>query len=195
MGRGAGAHGGLSGVGFLSDVRTSVRVMHPSQKGAVAEIAIALEATKLGIPVYRPVAEGGRTDMILDVGGRLQRVQCKWANRERGVVNVRLRTSRRANGRYVTTTYCAAEVDAVAAYCPDVERCYLLPISLVDGRTGIHLRLDRARNNQELGVTYAETYELGAIAQLGERCHGMAEVVGSSPTSSTAKPPPGAALF
>ncbi|MEA2470187.1 MAG: hypothetical protein QOE38_1186 [Thermoleophilaceae bacterium] len=114
--------------------------MHPSQKGAVAEIAIALEATKLGIPVYRPVAEGGRTDMILDVGGRLQRVQCKWANRERGVVNVRLRTSRRANGRYVTTTYCAAEVDAVAAYCPDVERCYLLPISLVDGRTGIHLR-------------------------------------------------------
>ena len=132
--------------------------------------------------------------MILDIGGRLQRVQCKWANRERGVVNVRLRTSRRANGRYVTMTYCAAEVDAVAAYCPDVEMCYLLPISLVDGRTGIHLRLDRARNNQELGVTYAETYELGAIAQLGERCHGMAEVVGSSPTSSTVKPPLGAAL-
>jgi hypothetical protein len=170
-------------------------VVNPSQKGAVAEIAVALQATKLGIPVYRPVAEGGRTDMILDIAQRLLRVQCKWANREGGVVNVRLRTSRRAKDGYVTTTYCAGEVDAVAAYCPDLERCYLLPISLVDGRTGIHLRLNRARNNQELGVTYAETYELGAIAQLGERCHGMAEVVGSSPTSSTDKPPSRAALF
>jgi hypothetical protein len=168
--------------------------VHPSQKGAVAELAVALEATRLGIPVYRPLAEGGRADMILDVGGRLLRVQCKWANRVGGVVSVRLRTSRRSSDGYVTTTYRAAEVDAVAAYCPDVESCYLLPISLVDGRTGIHLRLSRARNNQQLGVTYAETYELGAIAQLGERRHGMAEVVGSSPTSSTSEPPSGAAL-
>ena len=30
---------------------------------------------------------------------------------------------------------------------------------------------------------------LGAIAQLGERCHGMAEVVGSSPTSSIEEVP------
>jgi PD-(D/E)XK endonuclease len=169
--------------------------MHPSQKGAVAELFVALEATKLGIPVYRPVAEGGRTDMILDLRGRLLRVQCKWANRERNVVNVRLRTSRRSNGGYVTTTYRADEIDAVAAYCPDVDRCYLLPISLVDGRAGIHLRLERARNNQELGIKYAADYELGAIAQLGERCHGMAEVVGSSPTSSTSKSHDLAALF
>src|SRR4051812_45015348 len=169
--------------------------MNPSQKGAIAELAFALEATKLGIPVYRPFAEGGRADMILDLAGRLLRVQCKWANRVGSVVSVRLRTSRRAHDGYVTTTYRANEVDAVAAYCQDLERCYLVPISLVDGRTGITLRLSRARNNQELGVTYAETYELGAIAQLGERCHGMAEVVGSSPTSSTAKPPSRAALL
>jgi prevent-host-death family protein len=31
----------------------------------------------------------------------------------------------------------------------------------------------------------ASEYELGAVAQLGERCHGMAEVTGSSPVSST----------
>jgi hypothetical protein len=30
----------------------------------------------------------------------------------------------------------------------------------------------------------AAQYELGAIAQLGERRHGMAEVEGSSPSSS-----------
>jgi hypothetical protein len=34
------------------------------QKGAIAEMAIAWEATKLGIEVYRPLSEGGRFDMI-----------------------------------------------------------------------------------------------------------------------------------
>ena len=48
------------------------------QKGAIAETAIAHEATKLGIEVYRPIAEGGRFDMIFLLGDELARVQCKW---------------------------------------------------------------------------------------------------------------------
>ena len=169
--------------------------MNPSQQGAIAEAAIALEAIKLGIPVLRPVAEGGRYDLVFDLHGRLMRVQCKWANRQGNVINVRIRTNRRCNGGFVTTTYTADEIDAVAAYCPDVERCYLLPISLVAGRTGLYLRLERTRNNQKLGVKYAETYELGAIAQLGERRSGTPKVAGSSPASSTPKPPARAASF
>ena len=46
-----------------------------------------------------------------------------------------------------------------------------------------------AINHQEAAITYAADHELGAIAQLGERRHGMAEVVGSSPTSSTPSRP------
>src|SRR2546430_11782976 len=52
------------------------------QKGNIAEVAIALAAIKLGIDVYWPVGEGGRYDLILDVCGRLNRVQCKWAPRK-----------------------------------------------------------------------------------------------------------------
>jgi hypothetical protein len=50
------------------------------QKGAVAETAIVHAAIKLGISVYTPVAEGGRYDMIFELGWRLVRVQCKWAH-------------------------------------------------------------------------------------------------------------------
>jgi hypothetical protein len=50
------------------------------QKGAIAEMAIAWEATKLGIEVYRPMAEGGRFDMIFLLGNERARVQCKWAS-------------------------------------------------------------------------------------------------------------------
>jgi PD-(D/E)XK endonuclease len=51
------------------------------QKGAVAETAIAFAAIKLGIGVYRPLFEGGRFDLIFEVGGELYRIQCKWAPR------------------------------------------------------------------------------------------------------------------
>ena len=76
----------------------------------------------------------------------------------------------------------------MAAYCQELKRCYWLPIDVVAGRRGFFLRLTPAANNQRAAINYAADYELGAIAQLGERCHGMAEVVGSSPTSSTSRP-------
>ena len=56
------------------------------QKGAIAEMAIAWEATRLGIEVYRPITEGGRFDMIFLVGDDLARVQCKWAPRQGDVI-------------------------------------------------------------------------------------------------------------
>jgi hypothetical protein len=48
-----------------------------------------------------------------------------------------------------------------------------------------HLRLAPARNNQQIGVTMADDYRLGAVAQLGERLAGSQKVRGSSPLSST----------
>jgi PD-(D/E)XK endonuclease len=66
-----------------------------NQKGAVAEAAVALEAVRLGIGVYRPLGDE-RYDLILDVRPRLIRVQCKWACRHDDVIVVRLYSARRA---------------------------------------------------------------------------------------------------
>jgi hypothetical protein len=157
-----------------------------NQKGAIAEAGITWEAIKLGIDVYRPVAEGGRYDLIFGVGNELLRVQCKWATRLGDVVNVRLQTSRRARGgALVRRTYTEQEIDAVVAYCPELETCYFLPAALISGRFQLYLRLSATRNQQKSGVKWAAEYELGAIAQLGERLGGTQEVAGSSPASST----------
>ena len=51
--------------------------MTTDQKGAIAEAAVVFEATKLGIPVLRPLAEGLRYDLVFELEGRLIRVQCK----------------------------------------------------------------------------------------------------------------------
>ena len=164
-----------------------------NQKGAIAETAIAHEAIKLGIEVYRPVVEGGRFDLIFAFeDASLARVQCKYAPIYRGVIIVRCESSRRTAEGFRRRSYTADEIDAIAAYCPDNKRCYYLPVPKVAGHCAVQLRLGPTRNNQAERVNWAVDYELGAIAQLGERVTGSHEVGGSNPPSSiTARPPPG----
>ena len=162
------------------------------QKGAVAETAIVHAAVKLGISVYTPVAEGGRYDMIFELGASLVRVQCKWAPRHGDVIVVRCYSTRRNCDGLMRKLYSPDEIDAFAAYCADLDRCYFLPLETFGQRSAIQLRLAPGRNNQKAGVNWAKDFEFaatlglrGAIAQLGERCHGMAEVAGSIPAGST----------
>jgi hypothetical protein len=160
-------------------------MLSTNQKGAIAEAKVTAAAIEAGMIVWRPVVEGCRYDLILDTGRRLLRTQCKWANGTGEVVVIRGRTCRHTPRGYVWTTYSEAEIDGIAAWCPDSGECYFVPIAEIAGRARMHLRLAPARNHQELLVHWAANYRLGAIAQLGERRAGSAKVVGSSPTSST----------
>jgi hypothetical protein len=150
--------------------------MTTNQKGAIAETAIAHAATKLGIDVYRPVADGGRYDLIFVTDDQLLRVQCKWAPRRGNVLDIPCVSCWRGGDGYVRRTYTRTEVDGIAAYSPDLDRCYYVPIDRVEGRPAIRLRVVPTRNNQKRRINWAEEYELaarlgrhGAVAQLGER--------------------------
>jgi hypothetical protein len=157
----------------------------PGQKGAIAETAIAAEAVRLGIGVYRPVNDGERCDLIFNLHPQLVRVQCKWAARRGAVVVLRVGTSRLTPAGYLRTTYSEDEIDAVVGYCAELRQCYFLPIAMVAGKSYIHLRLSPSKNRQESRINWALDHQLGAIAQLGERVSGRHEVAGSSPASST----------
>jgi PD-(D/E)XK endonuclease len=127
-------------------------VLSSNQKGAIAETAIAHEAVRLGLEVYRPIAEGGRFDLIFAFpDGSLARVQCKWATVSRGAIGIRCYSSRRARDGLRTRPYTASEIDALAAYCPQNRRCYYLPIELVLGRRLVSLRLEPARTIRPTG--------------------------------------------
>jgi hypothetical protein len=156
----------------------------PTDKGNIAETAVVAHATRLGIAVLRPVQEGLRYDLAFDLGELFVRVQCKWATLHGDVVRIHSRTSRVTTAGHVRGTYSADEIDAVAGYCAALDRVYLLPIAEVAGKSMTHLRLAPAKNNQAINVHWAARYELGAIAQLGERLRGTQEVAGSSPASS-----------
>ena len=162
------------------------------QKGNVAELAIAAAAAGLGIDVYRPVGEGGRADLLFGVEDMLLRIQCKWAPLLGDTIIVRCYSSRRNRDGFVRRRYDEGEVDAFAAYCDATGNCYLLPPRMWVGRREVRLRVGPCKNNQQLRINWARDFEFaatlgasGAIAQLGERLHGMQEVAGSSPASST----------
>ena len=165
------------------------------QKGAIAETAIAFAAIKLGIEVYRPIFEGGRYDFIFEAGGALSRIQCKWAALRDDVVDVRCYSSRRTATGIRRRVYTADEVDIIVAYCLDLDRCYAVPSDVFSGHPALRLRVGKCRSNQCRRVRWADDYALerlhwlpqGAVAQLGERRHGMAKATGSSPVGSTAE--------
>ena len=85
------------------------------------------------------------------------------------VVLIRLLSSRyTSGGRQICTRYTSDEIDAVAAYCQDLEQCYLVPVELFDGMRGLSLRVAPTQNGQIASINWAEDFLLGgAVAQLG----------------------------
>jgi len=137
-----------------------MKELTPSQKGAAAEAELAAALIRLNFFVLRPVGEGGRYDLAIDTGAGILRVQCKWASRRGDVLTARCNTSRHTPRGYLRSKYTAEEIDAIAAYSPDTDRCYLIPVEETEGHVTLSLRLTPTRNNQAERVRWAHDYEL-----------------------------------
>ena len=166
--------------------------------GAIAESAIVLAAAKLGIGVYLPFSDGERYDLVFDLAPDLVRVQCKWATLQRDVVSIPCYSCRRTRTGQLKRGYSPEEVDAIAAYCLELDRCFYVLLECLGARRTLQLRLGSTRNNQQKGINWAEEFAFerlrlgvpGAVAQLGERQSGTLEVRGSIPLGSTPSPEP-----
>jgi hypothetical protein len=132
------------------------------QKGATAELAIAHAAAELGVGVFKPLTDGERYDLIFNLRPRLVRVQCKWAPLAGHTVIVRCYSNRRAREGLRRRSYTAGEADAIAAYCPGLDRCFLIPSSRFDGHSQLLLRLAPSKNNQRRGINWADDFDLAA---------------------------------
>jgi prevent-host-death family protein len=159
----------------------------PNRKGNAAGLAIAAEAAKLELSVLTPLTEHERYDLVLGIGGRLWRVQCKWGSLVDGKIKATLRSSYHSPTRgYVIKTYDRSEIDLIAVHCAELGRCYLLPPELFEGRSNVWLRTEQTKNGQRAALNWAADYEFsGAVAQLAERFAGSEEARGSNPLSST----------
>ena len=132
-----------------------------NQVGAIAETEIVSAALKLGVGVFSAVHDE-RYDLIFDLRPTLMRVQCKTATVADEVVVIRCYSCRRNADGLLKRLYTSDEIDAVAAYCGQLDRVFLVPSERISGRSHIQLRLQRAKSNQTIGVNWADDFDFTA---------------------------------
>jgi|SRR5215813_5320295 len=105
--------------------------MLPDQirKAEIAMMKVGIRALQLGAFVSKPIFEGARYDYIIERGGKLYRVQVKYANGKNktadGVVAVNLRKQIKKNKNH---PYDESEVDALVVYMPKIDKvCWFGP--------------------------------------------------------------------
>src|SRR6476659_9362799 len=86
-----------TGRGPADAVASFDNMLTTNQKGAIAENAITSAAIRLGVGVFRAVADE-RYDLVLDTGAHLLRVQCKTAALNGEVLVIRCYSCRRTAG-------------------------------------------------------------------------------------------------
>ena len=156
------------------------------QRGDRAELAIALDLSARGFRVAFPFGEDCDYDLIVDRGGRLERIQVKYVRSDGRVVPVRCRSLSLTGGAVKRIKhYTAAMIEWLAVYDAQTNRCFYVPAAeLGDGRSVLHLRLVPAANNQCKGIRPAEDYE-GLPPPAFGRLDSEVEPAGIEPATSS----------
>jgi hypothetical protein len=129
--------------------------------GQRSEAAILAELVKRGHRVLIPYGINHRYDLVIDVGGRFLRAQCKTGRLRRGVISFATRSTRVNTRRAFHTPYDADQIDLFLVYCPDTDRVYAVGVGEVPSGCGF-LRVEPTANGQAKRIRWAADYELPA---------------------------------
>lgn len=128
-------------------------------KAEIAMIKVQGRALEKGIVCCKPLVEGTRYDLILDVGNKLLRAQVKYCDRKTShssnSVSVLLKSAR---GQGANRTYTAAEIDVLLVYVKEADRICYVPVEEIVNKTSLCLRLEPPKNNQAVGVKMASNF-------------------------------------
>jgi hypothetical protein len=133
---------------------------HPVDVGLRTEAAILSELVRRGYSVLLPFGVNQRYDLVLVLGGKYVRAQCKTGRLRNGVVIFSTKSVQCNTKRSVVRDYDGG-ADVFLVYCPDIGGVYCVPVE--DAPTGyMYLRVKPTLNGQEHGVRWVANYELPA---------------------------------
>jgi len=135
------------------------RTPNTKQTGDVSVARILARLLELERVVSIPFGDNARYDLVVEVEGRLLRVQCKTGRLERGAIVFPVSSSaaHRGGGR---RSY-HGEVDAFAVHCPDTAQVLMVPFDAVaDCRKEARLRVAESLNGQRQRVRAAASFLL-----------------------------------
>lgn len=138
--------------------------MNSKMIGNLTEINCLKAFTELGYGVSIPFGDCLRYDLIVDINGKLYKIQCKTANTnyiDEGYIIFRCDNTTTKNGQVVHNQYTEDEIDYFATYYNN--KCYLIPVAECSREK--KLRFTPPKNGQTKGIYFAEEYELERMVQ------------------------------
>ncbi len=131
---------------------------HPVDVGQRSEAAILAAFMDRGFEVLLPWGTNHRYDMVLDLGDRFLRVQCKTGRLRNGAVDFVTQSVRSNTKRCLRRSY-HGEVDYFAVYCPENRAAYVVPCSDVTPGQ-VTLRITAPANGQRRRIRWAADFEI-----------------------------------
>jgi PD-(D/E)XK endonuclease len=149
-------------VGRDNDPREIER--HPKAIGDLTTLAVMLVLNDLGYTVLVPFGENTRYDLVIDVAGRLERVQCKTGRLRKGSICFATCSSyaHHPNPKVVQRTY-VGQADHFGVYCPETGGVYLVPLGAARTVRVAALRVEPTQNGQQKFIRLAKDYEVGRV--------------------------------
>ena len=127
--------------------------------GAVGESAAIYNFTRRNIPILKPFSDNSRYDFVVDIFGKLLKIQCKTTictRDKKSFMQFQLCSTNGFTAEHYT--YTEDDIDFYFLYCIENGYCGLVNISEVIGLKSVNLRLLVPRNNQSNKVRFAKDY-------------------------------------
>lgn len=126
-------------------------------KGKITELEVAKSFLELGYQVSQPLVSDSRYDFIVDIKGKLLKIQVKTSREYEDYFEFATSSSHTNTHGTINRSYKQDEIDYFATMFDN--ECYIIPVVECGSREQ-RLRLKPTKNNQTIGIKFAKDYKL-----------------------------------
>ncbi len=126
-----------------------------NQKGLITEMQVMLRFIQMGYNVSQPLNADSKYDCIVDVNGKLLKIQIKTAHihpKTKDAIEIKCHSITTTQNKLKTGRYSQNDIDYFATFWKD--ELYLIPVKQCSETKTLHLTKDIMRNNW----SYLEDY-------------------------------------
>ena len=134
-----------------------MRKHHTKTKGDIGVLKAQVDLMEKGYTICVPLTEHAPFDIVIYKDGQFKRVQVKYRSLKNGIIDIDIRSSWSDKHGSHSKLY-KKEIDLICAYCPDVDKCFYIPIENTTKKGRIRLRFDEP-NKQMKNIRWAKDYE------------------------------------
>ncbi len=135
--------------------------MTNKEKGELVEQIVITEFLKLGVPVSKTIGDNQPYDIIIDLKGKLYKVQIRAGWKQNNTLKVSFQSSR-MNTKVDYKITNKDKVDLYVTYCFENEKCYVIDVNKIKNINSVCLQLNDECKNGRVS-NFAKDFELKTI--------------------------------